>query len=55
MAEVLSHEEKLDYQEAVDDVESAQVAKRWTRAMRKYGVEARGLAELSLVRLGFEC
>ena len=28
---------------ATDDVERAQVAKRWTQAMRKYGVEARGL------------
>ena len=37
-------EEKSDYQEAIDDVERAQVAKRWTRAMVKYGVEARGLA-----------
>ena len=35
-------EEKSDYQEATDDVERGQVAKRWTRAMRKYGVEARG-------------
>jgi len=35
-------EENPDYQEAIDDVERAQVAKRWTRAMMKYGIEARG-------------
>jgi len=35
-------EEKSDYQEPTDDIERAQVAKQWTRAMRKYGVEARG-------------
>ena len=47
MPAVSSHEskqpeEKSDYQDATDDVERAQVAKRWTRVMRKYGVEARG-------------
>ena len=36
-------EEKSDYEVAVDDVERAQVTKRWAQAMRKYGVEERGL------------
>lgn len=48
MASTPSHESKRaedtsDSQEMIDDVERAQVAKRWTRAMMKYGVEARGI------------
>ena len=35
-------EDKTDYQVTVDDVERGQVARRWTHAMGKYGVEARG-------------
>jgi hypothetical protein len=46
-------EEKSDYQEAINEVESAQVAKRWVRAMMKYGVEARGRS--SLVNSRFRC
>lgn len=47
MASVPSHElrrpeEKSDYQEGIHTVERAQVAKRWTRTLVKYGVEARG-------------
>ena len=47
MASTPSHEPKRaedpsDSQEMIDDVERAQIAKRWTRAMMKYGVEARG-------------
>lgn len=36
--------EKSDYQEETYDAESAQVAKRWTHAMAKYGIEARGVS-----------
>lgn len=47
MASVPGHEsrqleEKSDYGEEINEVERAQVAKRWTRVMAKYGVEARG-------------
>lgn len=45
MASTLSHESKQPegtYQDAIDEVERAQVAKGWTRAMMRYGVEARG-------------
>ena len=35
-------EETLGDQVIIDEVELGQVAKRWTRAMVKYGVEARG-------------
>ena len=35
-------EDVPDSQEAIDEVERAQVAKRWTRAMMRFGVEARG-------------
>jgi hypothetical protein len=45
-------EGKSDYQEAIDEVESAQVAKRWMRAMMMYGVEARGRSSLVNARFG---
>jgi len=49
MASILGRpEEKSDYQEGTDDVERTQVAKRWTRAMIKYGVEARGRPNILL-------
>ena len=44
MAQALSHESKQpeEIQETIDEVERAQVAKRWTHVMMRYGVEARG-------------
>ena len=45
MASTLNHEPKQPedgYQEAIDQVERAQIAKGWTRVMMRYGVEARG-------------
>ena len=47
MASTLSDESKRpgdgsDFHLAIDEVERAQVAKRWTRAMTRFGVEARG-------------
>jgi hypothetical protein len=45
-------EDRSDYQEAIDEAKSAQVAKRWTRTMMKYGVEARGPSSLVNSRFG---
>jgi hypothetical protein len=45
MASTLSHESKQredSYQNAIEEVERAQVVKGWTRTMMRYGVEARG-------------
>ena len=45
MASINSDESKLPkdtHQDMIDDVERGQVGKRWTRAMMRYGVEARG-------------
>ncbi|KAF9787822.1 NCS cytosine-purine permease [Thelephora terrestris] len=48
MVSTPSHESKRpedvsDSPEAIDEVERAQVSKRWTRAMMRLGVEARGI------------